>query len=47
MTFPQVDRPQLETRLRNQINVLHQLYNLVITIAETREELERSWQTLV
>jgi hypothetical protein len=32
--------------LNNQRSVLHQLYNLVITITETREELEIYWQTL-
>ena len=46
MTLPQGDQPQLEIGLNNQRRVLHQLYNLVITIAETSEELEISWQTL-
>jgi phosphoglycerate-specific signal transduction histidine kinase len=47
MTLPQADQPQLEIGLNNQRSILHQLYNLVITTVETREELERSWQTLV
>jgi predicted nucleic acid-binding protein len=33
--------------LGNQRSILHQLYNLVLTTTQTREELERSWKTLV
>jgi hypothetical protein len=42
MTLAQGNQPHLEIGLNNQRNILHQLYNLVITIAPTREELERS-----
>jgi len=47
MTFPQADQPHLEVGLNNQRSILHQLCNLVITTTDTKEELERSWQTLV
>jgi hypothetical protein len=46
MTQPQPDQPQLQIGLGNQRSILHQLYDLVLTTAQTREELERSWQTL-
>jgi hypothetical protein len=47
MTLPQANQPQLEIGLNNQRSILHQLYNIVITTTRTREELERSWETLV
>jgi hypothetical protein len=47
MTLPQPNQPQLEIGLGNQRSILHQLYNLTITTTQTREELERSWKTLV
>jgi hypothetical protein len=47
MNFPQDNQPQLEIGLNNQRSILHQLYNLAITTTGTREELERSWETLV
>jgi hypothetical protein len=47
MTLPQANQPQLEIRLNNQQSILHQLHILLITTTRTREELERSWETLV
>jgi hypothetical protein len=47
MNFPHPDEPLLEVGLNNQQSILHQLYNLVISMAQTREYLERSWKTLV
>jgi hypothetical protein len=46
MTQPQPNQPQLQVGLGNQTSILHQLYDLVLTTAQTREELERSWKTL-
>jgi hypothetical protein len=47
MTLSQDNHPQLEIILNNQQSIMHQLYNLAITTTGTREELERSWKTLV
>jgi hypothetical protein len=47
MTLPQGNQPHLEIGLNNQRSILHQLYNLVISTAQTREELEGSWKILV
>jgi hypothetical protein len=47
MTLPQGNQPDLEIGLNNQRIVVHQLYNLVITTSQTREELEGSLQILV
>jgi hypothetical protein len=42
MTQPNSNQPNLKIGLGNQQSILHQLYNLEITIARTREELENS-----
>jgi hypothetical protein len=47
MTLPQGNQRHLEIGLNNQRSILHQLYNLVISTAQTREELEGSWKILV
>ena len=47
MNLLQDDHPCLEIGMNNQRSILHQLYNLVIMAVETREELEKSWKTLV
>jgi len=46
MTQPQPDQPQLQIGLGNKISILHQFYDLVVTTAQNREEIERFWQTL-
>ena len=47
MNFPQANQAQLEIGLNNQRSILDQIYNIAITTTRTREELERSWKTLV
>jgi uncharacterized caspase-like protein len=46
MTQPEPNQPQLQVGLINQGSILHQLYDLVLTTTKSREELERSWETL-
>jgi hypothetical protein len=46
MTQPQPNQPQLQVGLGNQMSILHQLYDLTLTTTRTREEIERSWETL-
>jgi hypothetical protein len=46
MTQPNLNQPNLQIGLGNQQSILHQLYNLAITTARTREELENSWEIL-
>ena len=36
-------QPELESNLKNQINIAHNLFNTILAIVRTREELERSW----
>jgi hypothetical protein len=46
MTQPQPNQPQLQVGLGNQKSVLHQLYDLVLMIARSHEEIEISSETL-
>ena len=34
---------ELENNLQNQINIAHNLFNTILAIVPSREELERSW----
>ena len=43
MGCPNLVQPELENNLQNQINIAHNLYNIIIAIVRTREELEWSW----
>jgi hypothetical protein len=47
MTQPNPNQPNLKIGLGNQQSILHQLYNMEITTARTREQLENSWEILV
>ena len=36
-------QPGLENNLENQINITHNLFNMILDMVQSREELERSW----
>ena len=36
-------QPGLENNLENQINISHSLFNVILAMVQSREELEWSW----
>jgi len=46
MTQPESNQTQLQVGLRNKTSVLHQLYDFLLTTTRSREDIERSWETL-
>ena len=36
-------QPGLNNNLENQINIAHNLFNVILAMVQNREELERSW----
>ena len=43
MGCPNPVQPEQENNLQNHINITHNLFNTIVAIVRTREELERSW----
>ena len=35
--------PRLNNSLENQVNIAHGLFNVILAMVKSREELERSW----
>jgi hypothetical protein len=43
MAIPTCIQPNLAQRIKDQNNISHSLFNVILNIVKTREELERSW----
>jgi len=43
MTIPAATQPNIQPRLSNQIHITLNIFDTILKIANTREELERSW----
>ena len=43
MGIPDRVQPRLHHSVDNQINIIHSLFNVILSIVRNREELEQSW----
>jgi hypothetical protein len=39
-------QPGLENNLKNQVDIPHSLFNVILATMQSREELERSWRAI-
>jgi hypothetical protein len=46
MTVPAATQPNIQPRLSNKIHIALNLFDTILKIANTREELERSWAAI-
>ena len=46
MTVPAANQPNIQPELSNQLHIALNLFDTILKIANTREELERSWAAI-